>query len=152
TMAHRVLLHRRLPAERAREQCPAPSCSATAFCSLLVILAGVLPAHAAKCDTSICVGSGDGCTITGVHQIEQFCALDFSGQGVTSAAGAILVWPDDDYPGGARISARNLTLYGTIQGRIDLDIEVTQSFRTKRPGGAIVVHGRAINGYYPFND
>ncbi len=91
------------------------------------------PALAGECSSEIC--AGDPCVITGYHELEPNCSLDFSDRDVTIADAAVVQVTGD---GAARIMARNLTLRGTIQtdgvASSEIFIDVAGKFTT--PAGA----------------
>lgn len=86
-------------------------------------------ALAAECSSEIC--AGNPCTITGHHELEPNCSLDFSATDVTIADDAVLQVTGD---GATQITARNLTLRGAIQAdktaRSEIVINVAGKFAT----------------------
>jgi len=101
-------------------------------------------ARALECDSSIC--QGNPCTIEGAHQLPDGCFLDFSGTDVTIGPNALMIWPHRGSYGG--ISARNLTIRGSIVGRggyIELDAE-EDLVTARSPGtGLLAVADAAAN-------
>jgi hypothetical protein len=83
----------------------------------------------AECDTSIC--SGNPCTITGTHTIDDWCDLDFGGTDVT-IAGTAVVEGDGNW---LWIEAHSLTVSGTLRARAGMvDVTVTGNFVTNVVG------------------
>ena len=71
----------------------------------LILSASAQRATALECDPAkLCPTSP--CTITGTHQLENDCTLDFTGMDVTIAPNAALIWPHDGSQ--AEIDAANL--------------------------------------------
>lgn len=88
---------------------------------------------AAECSPDICVGNP--CTITGHHELEPNCSLDFSNQDVMIADDAVLQVTGD---GATQIAAQNLTLRGAIQADTTAGSEIVVNVAGKftTPAGA----------------
>ncbi len=119
--------------------------SAVAVLGIVVWLyVGATSAHAA-CTTSIC--SGNPCTITGTHSLDDFCVLDFGTKDVTIAAGAVLASAEPD-AGEFTILARKLTHRGLLRAQEGfITIVVAEDFITAGTNGRINANGDDGGGF-----